>query len=359
MPDPIIKIRSPQRPHLELMAIRPSAVKYGFILLRPNTASFSINRNDPVFPDLAELLFIGSAVTIERSDGLYPWAGFITRRTASTESPVVLFEMKDHAGTLLDRAHSQLNWGEHARSANKHIQTIFADAERRAVPPLMLDLDLGSDGVIVTYEPRGLSLLDVLRDMADAANWEWEVKSLPTTADTNTRLRWVERLGQDRRNERTLEQGRHVTSAKSTQDISGFLGQVQSVGGIGTLAARPVASGTPDAVRMFEQRANRLGGAAALAGSLIRFEPNLGNPESLARVSDKVLDSPDWVAEGLSFSLAESELDSDYPLNIGDLVTVRFSNIDLGLGLTRTVRLIGLQLADGSGILDVECKVID
>ena len=359
MPNPIIKIRAPQRPHTELMTIRPSTVKYGFVLLRPNTASFSINRNDPVFPELAELLFIGSSVSIERDDGLYPWAGFITRRTASTESPVVLFEMKDHAGALLERAHSQFNWGEHVRSGKQHIQTIFADADRRSVPPIMLDLDLGNDGMIIIYEPRALSLLDVLRDMADAANWEWEIKSLPTMADTNTRLRWVERLGRDRRNEITLEQGRHFTAAKYTQDISGFFGQVQSIGNVGPMADRPVASGAEGVIRQFVQRSNRVGNAAALAGSLIRFEPNLANPESLARASNKVLDSPDWVAEGLSFSLAESELDSDYPLNIGDLVTVRFSNIDLGLGLTRTVRIIGIQLADGSGILDVECKVVD
>ena len=348
-----VVVRAPQRPHAEAVSFRPIDTKYGFGLMRANTASFSIDRNDRLFPELADLLFVGTALSIERSDDLYPWAGFISRREANIGGSEVLFEVKDHAGVLLERAHSRADWGEHSRSSAQHIQTIFGDADRRNVPPLMLDFDLAPGGPAINYEPRALSLLDVLRDMSDAADWEWEVVSNPTRGDTRTKLRWRERLGRDMSSELILEQGRHFKEAKYTQVLSSFFGQVEAIGGTGPVPDRPIEAVTPTEPRFLANK------AAALGGSVVRFEPNVTNPEALTTAARKMLDSPDFVAESLSFSLIESELDSDYPLHIGDSVKVRFSDIDLGLGLVRVVRILGIQLTAGSGVLDVECKVVE
>jgi hypothetical protein len=150
-----------------------------------------------------------------------------------------------------------------------------------------------------------------------------------------------------------LEQGRHFKRARYVQNLAGFFGQAEAIGGVGPIISRPRESAVPAAQSTLAKK------APALQGSLVQFEPNVTNPEALASTAAKALDSPDWVAEALSFALVESELDPDSPLDIGDLVTVRFSNIDLGLGLIRVVRIIGLQLTGGTGVLDVECRVVD
>ena len=82
-----------------------------------------------------------------------------------------------------------------------------------------------------------------------------------------------------------------------------------------------------------------------------------GKLDNFARALAAEVDASDFVAEQLSFSLVESEIDLDY-VQIGNIVSIRLSDMALGAGLERNARILGLQPKPDLGTIDVELQVL-
>jgi len=355
---PTVYLRDPFPPHAALAALQVADLSYGFMLMRPSACSFRLSVADPNLADWADKFRLGSMISVEREDGQLPWAGMVTRMEAIAGDPLVSFEAKDHAGALFARGRTRKG-GTLEQASGRLIAEIFAEAEARAEPPLLVKLEL-EDGPPVRYTPRANTLLDFLDTLADFTDWEWGLSHEvgPTLATT---LSWRGRQGFDRTGEVCWEHGFHFTKASYTQDAEGFIGSGVAVGGTGLFAERAAAAvnisgAASPGIEARPVAVMNVPIFPALAGTAVLVDSQVDDKESLFRGAARLHNRPQAAKEQLSLQLAESMVDLNR-LGIGDYVTVRLSDINLGLGLERTVRVTALQFEPEKGTIDVETEV--
>ena len=357
-------IRDPVPPHAVLHQVAVADLGYAHVLMEPGEAAFRVPTNDPNLDDYAHAFQVGMACSVERDDGLFPFFGILTKARSVSGGGAVEFTAKDHVGALLNKAIAPLDAAPLSAFASGHIRRVFAEADARSHPPLLLDLDLDDGGPTVEYQGQGEYLDDFLRRMAEATGWEWGLRHELTRARAQTHLVWRAAQGADLSAHALWEEGRQFTQATYTQLASAFISSAVAVGGRGAFNARPTGRADTGGHPLSPTRRLALGTGLqterptpGLLGTRIFTLPNVTNEASLLRSAERALDTPEHIREQLSFTLSEQAIDLSYPPAPGSLATVRFSDILSGASLTRVVRVLGLQLDPEAGTIDVEAKI--
>ncbi len=238
--------------------------------------------------------------------------------------------------------------------------------------------------------------------MVDFTGYEWVLEHA-INGEPITTLRWTTQVGQDFAGTQTWEQGIHFTDVEYTQDADGFFASGMAIGGEGSFRDRPSVvvdvsgegdrsipevRGTPFGRRcgvpvragqqfgkregipvgqgqQFGGRIGRPVGQGVLldvdnptkSGTRTIIERQVGGQEALFAAANKLFNRPDQVAEQLSFSIIENQVDMEY-VGLGNIVTVRLNNVDLGAGLSRTVRIVGLQVTPETGVIQIEGEIL-
>ncbi len=396
----IANFRSPFPPHQAIVQADVSKVSYGFMLLRPNTATFQLPRSMPSLTDFRQYMGIGAMVTLERDDGLLPWVGMVTKISANSAASMIQYTLHDHAGALFTRSRTPSQWRPYTGNAADILGRLFRNVNDRARPPLLVGFTAEPGGPTIIYEPRAETFLDVLNTMVDFTGYEWILDHV-IDGEPVTTLRWTTQVGRDFSGTQTWEQGIHFTDVEYTQDADGFFASGIAVGGEGDFRDRPSVvvdvsgegersipdvrgtpfgrrfgvpvgtgqfgrrEGIPVGTTQFGGRIGRPVGQGVVldvdnptkSGTRTIIERQVSGQEALFAAANKLFNRPDQVAEQLSFSLVESQVDMEY-VALGNIVTVRLNNVDLGAGLSRTVRVIGLQIAPETGVIQVESEIL-
>lgn len=351
-----VKLRDPYPPHRAILSAKVAAFPYGFMLMRPATAQFAVSRADTTAP---YAWAVGNMISIERSDGLLPWWGYITDREMDSDSGTALLTATDLAGSLFAQAEMPKDWPTLKRAAGEWVRTLFVAAGHSSRPPLLVDVRFATGGGPVEFAPSSGTALDLLDTMAAAADWEWRVVADRIgTPFRRATLEFAQRLGRDLSKQIVFEEGRHFARARLTESTEGLLETVTTLGGSGPVADRPAVSVNAQSWGQPSVSGARLTGAKsglspASAGARVVIEPRVTNKEALAKIGQREHHSPDAVSEAFSFTIAETETSMDM-LEVGSLYGVRFADLSLGLAVHRVVRLVGLQLSP-DGQHDLEC----
>ncbi len=361
----VFYIRDPLPPHPVLHQVDVEGLGYAHMLMEPSEATLAVPTTDPNLDDYAHNFQIGMACSVEREDGLLPFFGWLTKSKMVSGGGVVTFTARDHVGALLSKAHAPIDAPPLASSVADHIRRVFAQADARAHPPLLLGLDLDDGGPTVEYQSQGEYLDDFLRRMAEASGWEWALRHELSPRAASTVLQWRGRVGRDMTAHALWEEGRHFRQAGYTQNAAAFISSATAIGGGGAFGRRPAArvdTAGAEATNPVRRIAPGVDGGAGrgigpLLGSRLLFLPNVTNVEALYRSAEREHDTPDHIREQLSFSLIADAIDWSYPPAPGALANARFSDILSGAKLTRVVRVLGVQLDPEAGTLDVEAKI--
>ncbi len=359
-------------PHVSRATVRAKDIRYAHMLNRPTTASFSIPRSDPSLTSFRDFMGMGSFITIERTDGLLPWAGWVDNIRNSDTSGQVMYRCADHAKALYGRSRVPPSVGEIKGPITSLLPLVYKATNNRDAPPLMTELSVAGRGTTIEYTSRQESFLAALNTLTKAAGLEW-ILTCKTTEDVVVRLNVDRRVGSDVRGNVKWEQGQHFNTAVYTQDAEGFAVAAVVIGGIGSFNSRPSGSSErglgpiqdrdkDTALVPITRRAGPVGptivfGSPSLRTTRVDIEPGITNEQALTDAAESLFNAPDFVAEQLSFSLVESAVDLDY-VQVGNIVSIRLSDMALGAGLERDVRILGLQPKADMGTIDVELEVL-
>ncbi|KKN55922.1 hypothetical protein LCGC14_0577650 [marine sediment metagenome] len=358
----VVRFRNPFPPHSILAEVRSTNLAYGFKLMEPATGSFQVARSEPSLDP--GIMRIGAMVSIERSDRVLPFVGFVNRRVVRAGAPKINFVCTDHAGALFERARLPKDWSELSTSSGDILTQIFGDIERRAEPPLLVQLEQ-KGGPVVTYQPQAESFLEFLGTLADFSGWEWLLRHDPIGTQLHTSLVWKGKQGLDRRTEVIFEQTQDFKEVTLTEDAEGFLGTAVVIGGSGSVADRDAVQVSTSGRTEGSISGRQLSGGPVrpsslspiLEGTTVIWTRQVSNQEALFAGAKKLYDLPVETREQLSPKLIESEIDMA-KLGVGDIITVRLSDIDMGSSLIRVCRVLGLQLNPEAGIVDAELLVL-
>jgi hypothetical protein len=361
MSDTVVRFREAWAPHRALATTRVEDLDYGFMVGRPTTATFRVSRSDPNVGKFPDAFKLGQMVTIERTDNVLPWAGYITQRTLPLGDPYVSFTCKDHAGALFAKARTAKDWQPLDRAAGDLLKLVFSDVDARAEPPLMVRLggDLAG-GPNVEYTAKAQTFLAFLQTVSRITGWEWglhhSIEQEPVTT-----LLWRDQIGGDYRNEIVFDQEIGFTEARLTQSSDGYLGGVMVVGGSGTFRDRPAAQanreGRADAgVDGHKVVADEAAESPALAGTQVLIEQAVTSVAALGTAAVRRFKSIELLKERLTIQLREGGINMKR-LELGSVYTVRFSDLDFGLGVERAIRAIGIRLGQ-DGVVQIVAEVL-
>lgn len=361
-------------PHASRATVRAKDIRYAHMLNRATTASFSIPRSDPSLTSYGSYMGLGAFVTIQRTDGLLSWAGWVDNVKTSDTSGQVVYRCGDHAKMLFNRSRVPPSVGLIRGPISSLMPIVYRATNDLSRPPLMSELAIVGRGTTIDYTARQETFLAALKTLTKAAGLEWTLM-WKMTEEIVTRLVIDARIGRDVRGNVKWEQGLHFNNASYTQDAEGFAVSAVVVGGTGSFNSRPTGQADrtigpiPDRGKGGDtvlvpqtRRAGPVGptavfGSPALETTRIDIEPGITNETALADAAQALFRAPDFVAEQLSFSLVESEVDLDY-VQVGNIVSIRLSDMALGAGLERDVRILGLQPKADIGTIDVELEVL-
>lgn len=359
-PGAVIKFHDPHPPHRVLgtaFAVENS-LSYGFVANRASRAAFQISRGDALVTDNPDAFALGNMVTLERTDGKLPWVGYVTQTDVDLADPAASFVCTDWAGQLFEGARTAFGWPEETLASGEWIKRVHADADARGEPPLPCLLDVES-GPPVPYSPKMESFLTFLRDMAKRAGWEWAMfYSVGHTVRVT--LKWTGTIGIDRSGEVTFSEGRHFKRARITRSAEGHISAAVAVGGSGTFSSREAAQvnalGRADpGIAAQAAGEAKAPSSPALAGTRVLVEPGATTEEARLATARSTFTSPDYVKERLTLDLVESTIDMS-KIELGSSYTVKFTNLDLGLGYERVVRVVAIDLNE-SGVIGLIVEV--
>lgn len=356
-----VRLRSPFAPHQVLAETHATRMRYGFAIGREGRASFPISRADPNLTDLSYLFQLGVMVSLERSDGLLPWVGFVTDRRLGLSDPHAGFVAQDHYGAIFKQARTAKQQDERTLSSGDLIKEILQEVDARGLPPLDVDFNANvTGGPRISYTPKAERLSSFLTKMARMCDCEWGLTYSVAPASASASLTWQHRLGHEHTGV-TFEEGRHFEDARLEQRADGHIAAGIAIGSSGTFGARP-------AVEVNEQgRASPgvegrrasiapIASSPALMGTRVIVEPQVSGTDSLALAAERALEAPDGVREDLTFGLVESEIDMK-ELELGGTYRVRFAGLDLGLGYQRRIRIKAMSLGE-DGVVDCVAAVL-
>ncbi len=344
-----MKLRRPEPPHETVLEFRAAQVSYARLLMQEQRATFRLPRSDPNL-----LLFAQEfhperppMYTIERSDKAHPWVGFLRRYSARKSDSLVTFELADHMARFR-KARTKIS-GTVSGSTGAIITNTVRDMETRGEPPLYVQLGQVQQGPATDYAYRAQYGHDFLRQMVDASGWEWGFGYSITADEVVTSLLWQDSIGLDRRDTVVFEESRHVTDIEYVIDYEAGIDASVVIGGSGNLAGRRVvgASKTGRAPDV-DMRAAQVSRRHRLGGTRVLVEQQVTDELALRRGAQRFHDAPGFATEQIAFTVVEYDEKGvqivDMRLfDIGDIVTVRMLDTDLGLPREPIVRITGIS----------------
>jgi hypothetical protein len=361
MTDTVVYVRDPLPPHGVRLQVGVGQIKVGHLLMREGAGSFLIPRSEGQFPEWAHLLHAGAMLTVERTEGARRFGGFVRRSRATVSDAQAFVLIQDHSWFL--KKALTLKSGRVSGAAHTIIRDTLAEMDARSAPPLLLSLEALTAGPSLDYTYQAHNGLDFLNTIARFTGWEWGFAYEVSEREVRTLLTFTERQGFDRRGEVLWEEGKHLLDVAYEEDADGYAAATVAVGGTGAVASRPAATvnrsgaaggGVTDARRLVDSPG--FGVSPALQGTRIMFDQTVTESPALFAAAERMHNIPENVAEALSFSIVESQVDMK-KLRPGDFVRARLRDVNLGLPLERAVRVMSITLDPESGVHPIESQV--
>lgn len=362
--------RKPLPPHGVIATVTPTSVSYGLQLDRESTGAMTIAQSDIVATGQPTDFDIGMLVTLERDDGLLPWAGWATQQMIKHGASEVSYQLKDWAGAIFSVARCGI-WRQALElRAGRIAELVLGEAKERQRPPLLVDIAAEVEGPVVNYQARAEPVLDFLRTMS-SAGLEWQIATRLLPNDIRVQLVLTERVGRDLSNEIIFEQvtaggesGGAFVDAELTRDAEGYISSALVIGGTGEIGDRPAVevstSGLSDQNVSARPSGAAVADSPALGATRVIVEEALDNEDALFAVAQRQYATPEYVRELMTMSLFEGWLaDNGYlqDLGVGSTYGVRFADLTFGLGYERRVRCIALDF-DTSGTIRMTAEVL-
>lgn len=341
----IVHAREPYPPHSTIAITKVDRLSYGFMLGRVGQASFAISRADPNVPQAFKL---GNLISLERSDDLLLWVGFISERVLADGSAVVPIMAKDHAGALFERGVTPRQWGPRTTSSGQLIREVFQDAQQRAKPPLMVSLP-DENGPSLTYQVQSETLLSFLNRVSEVTDWEWGLRHRLLSDSILTELVWQGRMGIDYSGELILEQNVHAINLELTENLDGFIGEALAVGGTGLFRNREFSSVSAGSSQQPLDEKAPTPSSPAQDGTRVVIQQQVSDKPSLERTARREHRSPEFVREALEFALLTTQVDMN-KIDIGNRISMRYTDLALGASVERIVRLTAMSLGQNDVI---------
>jgi len=355
----VVKLRSPHPPHEEILTLEGATnVTYGRMLSRKNTARFLLSRADVNLTEYGHLLHPDGPppmYTIEREDGLHPFAGFLTDYDAEQQDPYAEFVLADHFWRL-ENATTRKR-GRVTASAGQLVVDTLAEINARGEPPLYLDLDGIDGGEAVAWNYQLDQGMSFLAGVARASGREYMLSHEIAPAYVKTRLLFREFIGNDRSSEIVLDEGRAIASAKYHIDYSKGISSAIAVGGTGLIADRIAESAAAKSQDGINATVPRTVERRGLGGTRTLFQQQVTNPEALRAAALRLHEAPEYAVETLTFDLVEDNVDMAR-FEVGDICTARLVTTDLGMALERSIRVLGINYNPETGVHRVTPQVL-
>lgn len=288
------------------------------------------------------LLDAGNTFVIESDATPQPWVGFQAKRYREDGQHGTLFltELPGLLGRRFTRAGETYEGG-----AGAILRQAVTASQRRLPLPLQLG-DMRDTGAWQSVQLNVQSLLSLAQQLATAAQrlWWLDVAVQPNAIDAS--LRWGARRGRSRL-DLVLEEGRTLASEPTLEDLRGQpLDRVYAVGRqqpSGLFLDRPQA------------QAQGTGGSPFGGEALVASETLVDEQSALQAARAAVGEQ-----NGLRLDVATSDTALWREVQLDDVLRVVLgARWNRGQGLDTTVKVLGLQPDEPSGLLRLVVEVLE
>lgn len=354
---PTVRFRNPFPPHEAWLDIDAIDLRYGFLLCRKQTASFSISRSDPNLTMFRNLIGVGLMASIERDDGKWPWVGYVTDFDDDPSEPHAQLVLTDYT-FLLEQARTRFG-GSASGASGRVIRDTLYEMDARGQPPLLLDLSaLAENGPPLPWNYKAESGLSFLQRARDVTGWEWRLE--PSIGQSvAVRALWQEKLGRDLRSQVRWEDGKDLVSVRYHARAKGFVDAMLMTGGAGDFdglvavaATAGVGPSDVQSIRHGQHRDTDVAASPVLLGTRQLHEYQVADAQALESGAKRLFDAPEYIAEALSLTVLDASI---VDVAIGDIVTVSVETTIRPL--KRYVRITGMQFDADQEVHEVECVV--
>lgn len=363
-----VEVREPYPPHAKLFEFDSGeGGAYGFKVSGEGSANFFLSRADAAVARMADVMpgrkRVGPFVTIRRADRLWTWAGWIAKYSADRAGTTYGYMARD-ASCILKNARAAKS-GTVSGSAGNVLLAVMNEIAMRSGLPFSLER-VTNGGPYIDYSPNARNGLAVLNDLAKHANYEWWFDIEVTANGVTQYLRFEERMGYDRRTDVIWNEGQQLNVGEYTQDADGYDSEVLVVGGEGSFAGRTAVTINResnnveqlDDVAALPTTAPLLsdGTSPILEGSNVIVSRGVTNIVALKNAGYYRADTPEEYGESLTGEVVEASTDME-AWGVGDFITVKMIDTDLGLPQVIPVRIIGVNFKPDTGLHSLVMQV--
>lgn len=342
--------RAPSPPHSALFTTTISAAKWQRRVRGMGTASLLVPKSDANAAQVAKLLAkCVPMITLERSDGNLPFVGFPVDPRFKRSDTHGALQLADHT-MLLTQASTRIV-AETRQSSGRFIIQELTEAAQRAEPPLYLDLRQITDGPAASLALSGGTLEAMIRELEKQTGLEAFLTYQISPAAVVTSLQWRARQGKDRRTEDRWIDGEELADLQYNLNYRAGKRSVTSVGGSGSVPARPSATTTISAPKAIGATVSKVvaRGRAGYGGAQVDFVPQVTDPQLLAARNVQVLGAPANAAVSWEFSVVESRVDMS-KVNMGDIRRIASQDALMGQPVSGIARIISMELNSETGV---------
>lgn len=339
-----VHLRTAQPPHRELLQLDVNGLAYGEMLMRPQTASFRLSRSDANLADFGHLLHPDGPppmYTIERYDGTHPWVGFLRTCNMKLSDPDVTFTLADHMWRLQRSVTPATGGFPHGGSVGRIVRETIRAMDHTF--PTYLDTSSVGDGPGLDYEYQAQKGDTFLNQMAQMSGYEWGFRYDVSEQGVNAALRFEPSIGRDRRAEVVFDEQTELQDVGYAIDYDEGNASALVVGGQGTFQNRAQATAST----------TRIG--PGIGGTRVLIERQVTQQEALFNAASRLLDTPEHVAEAITFSLLDQHIAG---VNVGDIISGRFPAVDLSMPFERSVRILGISFDTDRLVHRVDAGVV-
>ena len=342
--------REPNPPHAALFVTELGGAKWSQRIRGMATASILVPRSDANAANVAKLLArCVPMVTLERSDGAWPFVGFPVNPRFRASDTHGAIQLADHT-MLLQQANTRLI-AESRKASGTFILDELREMDTRADPRLGLDLRNVGSGPAASLAMSGQNGDSLLRELEKQTGYEAYFTYAISPAGVVTYLNWQPMQGKDRRAEDRWIDGEQLADAQYGFDYRKGKRSVTSVGGTGAVTARNSATANTSGGRAIGSSVEKVATArrAGIGGSSVEFAPQTTDAQVLAARSKQALLAPANSAVSWEFQIVESAVD---PAQIsgGDIRRISSDTAFMGQPVTGIARIIGLSFDLGEGV---------
>ena len=343
--------REPNPPHAALFVTDLGGAKWSQRIRGMGTASILVPRSDANAANVAKLLArCVPMVTLERSDGAWPFVGFPVNPRFRASDTHGAIQLADHT-ILLNQANTRLI-AESRKASGTFILDELREMGTRADPRLGLDLRNVGSGPAASLAMSGQNGDSLLRELEKQTGYEAYFTYAISPAGVVTYLHWQPMQGEDRRKENRWIDGEQLADVQYGFDYRVGKRSITSVGGTGAVTARNSATANTSGSRAIGATVEKVATArrAGFGGSSVEFMPQTTDVQVLAARSKQVLLAPANSAISWEFQIVESAVDPAQ-ISVGDIRRISSDTAFFGQAANGIARIIGFSFDLGAGVV--------